>query len=731
MKKIILLILFVFLTFHIVSSAYSQNKAIDSLKNVLLTQKEDTSKVNTLHELGFQYGVVGDVEKSLDCAKKALILSQKLGYKKGELKAYFYLTDINQRGLGNQQEAMRYCKKGVELSKKYQDKNNLASFYLQMSYINSNLYNSAEALNYSFKALKIFESSDDKINLSETYNNIAILYRNEKKYLEALNYYKLCLKLKESLGVDELWAVARTYNSIGKIYLLQNKIELALQSTLKGLEIFKKLADKAPNWGLPFTYNCMASIYEAKADSLVQKQDKISAEKEYKNALDFFLKSQETWESIRPETGGSFYVSIGNVYMKLKQYQAARINLSKAIIFSENNKDYFEGNRDTYLFMSKLDSIEGKWKDAYNHYKLYIIFRDSLENTEKTKAITAQLMQFEFDKKEALTKAEQEKKDLEHKRTRNLQYAALAGLILIVSGLFYNNHQKQKAKTDIEKAYSQLKTTQAQLIQKEKLASLGELTAGIAHEIQNPLNFVNNFSEVSRELVNEMEEELKVGNADIAIEIAGDLKQNLSKINHHGKRASSIVSAMLEHSRTSTGERQPTDINKLADEYLRLSYHGMKAKDKNGSATRFNADYEFIADENLPLVNVVPQDIGRVLLNLMNNAFYAVSQRNHAVETGPALSLQPQYQPIVRVFTQQFENQIIIKIEDNGTGMSKEIQAKIFQPFFTTKPTGEGTGLGLSLAYDIVTKGHGGTIEVESVEGQGATFVVKLPNTRS
>jgi signal transduction histidine kinase len=717
MKKLILCI---FLIFYIGSSTYSQNKAIDSLKNVLLTQKEDTSKVNTLHELGFQYGFVGDFEKSLDCAKKALVLSEKLGYKKGELKAYLYLIDINQRGLGNQQEAMQYCKKGIELSEKYQDDNNLASFYLQMSYINSNLYNSPEALNYSFKALKIFESSDDKINLSETYNSIAILYRNEKKYSEALNYFKLCLKLKESLGTDELWAVARTHNNIGKIYLLQNKIELALQSTLKGLNIFKKLADKAPNWGLPYTYNCMASIYEAKADSLVQKQDKISAEKEYKNALDFFLKSQETWESIRSGTGGSFYASIGNIYLKLKQYQAARINLSKAIVFSENNKNYFEGNRDTYLCMSKLDSIEGKWKDAYNHYKLYTIVRDSLENTEKTKAITTQLMQFEFDKKEALTTAEQEKKDLDHKRTRNLQYAALAGLILIVSGLFYNNHQKQKAKTEIEKAYSQLKSTQAQLIQKEKLASLGELTAGIAHEIQNPLNFVNNFSELSVELAKELQEEIEKSpltpdggiflsskDKEYIDEIIGDLAQNQEKINLHGKRASSIVKGMLEHSRMSTGVKELTDINKLADEYLRLSYHGLRAKDKN-----FNADYELIADENLPLINIIPQDIGRVLLNLINNAFWAVK----TVE-----------KPLVTVTTEQSNNQIIIKVTDNGIGMSEATKAKIFQPFFTTKPTGEGTGLGLSLSYDIVTKGHGGTMEVESVEGEKTTFVVKLP----
>ena len=284
--------------------------------------------------------------------------------------------------------------------------------------------------------------------------------------------------------------------------------------------------------------------------------------------------------------------------------------------------------------------------------------------------------------------------------------------------------QLQQAK-EIEKAYENLKSTQNQLIQSEKLASLGELTAGIAHEIQNPLNFVNNFSEMSVELIQELlEEENKPLNAQDALlktELLNDLSANQQKINHHGKRASSIVSGMLEHSRTSTGERQMTNINKLADEYLRLSYHGMRAKFKD-----FNADYELIADSILPLINVVPQDIGRVLLNLINNAFYAVSQRNN-VETLHATSLQPQYQPTVIVSTQHINNQIVIAIKDNGAGIPADILPKIFQPFFTTKPTGEGTGLGLSLAYDIVTKGHGGTIEVESVEGEGTTFVVKLP----
>jgi len=265
----------------------------------------------------------------------------------------------------------------------------------------------------------------------------------------------------------------------------------------------------------------------------------------------------------------------------------------------------------------------------------------------------------------------------------------------------------------LEQTLESLQSTQAQLIQKEKLASLGELTAGIAHEIQNPLNFVNNFSEVSAELVAEMQEELDKGDLQEAKFIADDLHQNLQKINHHGQRASSIVKGMLEHSRATTGERQLTDINQLADEYLRLAYHGAKAKNST-----LESDYELITDENLPLVNIVPQEIGRVLLNLINNAFYAVNQR--------AKSETVSYQPKVTVSTKQKDNRIQISVQDNGAGIPAAIKDKIFQPFFTTKPTGEGTGLGLSLSYDIITKGHGGTLEVETKEGEGTEFIVTL-----
>ena len=259
----------------------------------------------------------------------------------------------------------------------------------------------------------------------------------------------------------------------------------------------------------------------------------------------------------------------------------------------------------------------------------------------------------------------------------------------------------------LQKTLQDLKATQAQLIQSEKLASLGELTAGIAHEIQNPLNFVNNFSEVSAELVEEMNQELDNGDINEAKEIANDLKQNLEKINLHGKRASSIVKGMLEHSRTSTGIKEFTDINQLAEEYLRLSYQGLRAKDN-----AFNSDFELITEDILPKIEVISQDMGRVLLNLINNAFWAVK----SVE-----------KPLVIVKTEQTDNQVIIKVSDNGLGMTEDVKAKIFQPFFTTKPTGQGTGLGLSLAYDIVTKGHSGTIEVESKEDEGSEFIITLP----
>ncbi len=275
--------------------------------------------------------------------------------------------------------------------------------------------------------------------------------------------------------------------------------------------------------------------------------------------------------------------------------------------------------------------------------------------------------------------------------------------------------EEEVAKQTIElrTAFENLKSTQSQLIHSEKMASLGELTAGIAHEIQNPLNFVNNFSDVNAELVDEANLEMDKGNTDEVKSILNVIKDNEQKINHHGKRADAIVKGMLQHSRTSSGVREPTDINALADEYLRLAYHGLRAKDKS-----FNATMNTNFDDSIGNINIVPQDIGRVILNLINNAFYAVDLKKRQNLNG--------YEPTVSVTTRKNNGKIEIKVSDNGNGIPQKVLDKIFQPFFTTKPTGQGTGLGLSLSYDII-KAHAGEIKVKTNENEGTEFSIQLP----
>jgi signal transduction histidine kinase len=306
---------------------------------------------------------------------------------------------------------------------------------------------------------------------------------------------------------------------------------------------------------------------------------------------------------------------------------------------------------------------------------------------------------------------ENAEKDLENERLAKEREIERSQLIEQQKNQLERTVEERTA--ELKHSLNELKATQAQLIQQEKMASLGELTAGIAHEIQNPLNFVNNFSEVNRELIAEMKEEINKGNIDEIKLLANDLDENEQKINLHGKRADSIVKGMLQHSRATSGQKELTEINKLADEYLRLSYHGMRAKDKS-----FNADIKTDFDESIGKINVVPQDIGRVVLNIINNAFYAVNEKKRIAGED--------YQPVVSVQTNKLDDKIQITVTDNGNGIPQNIVDKIFQPFFTTKPTGQGTGLGLSLAYDIV-KAHGGEIKVVTKEGEGSEFTFKLP----
>jgi len=426
---------------------------------------------------------------------------------------------------------------------------------------------------------------------------------------------------------------------------------------------------------------------------------------------------------------------VSNSYFDTSKFFKGKSPVDLDRLFKEIDKDVriaeskgdIDKAEDGYHDLSKLDSMRGNYKGAYENYKLYTLYRDSLQKKETEK----RELQQEFEKKQAIAKVEQEKKDANAKRVKNLQYFTIAGLlvlllviILIALIQWKNNKQRKKTNTLLqsekekaESALTELKTTQTQLIQSEKMASLGELTAGIAHEIQNPLNFVNNFSDVNKELIEELMEERhkeqSTRDQKIEHEILRNLKENEEKINHHGRRADAIVKGMLQHSRSSSGQKELTDINALTDEYLRLAYHGLRAKDKS-----FNAKFITDFDNNVDKINIMPQEIGRVILNLINNAFYAVSEKQKQLNGG--------FEPTVSVGTKKIAGKVMITVADNGGGIPQKVLDKIFQPFFTTKPTGQGTGLGLSLSYDII-KAHGGEIRVETKEGEGSEFVIQLP----
>jgi signal transduction histidine kinase len=487
--------------------------------------------------------------------------------------------------------------------------------------------------------------------------------------------------------------------NLGSAYINLNRIDSALIFETSARDMAIKTGQKKY---LGYILDCLGDIALKKGDKAKAKQlyyegvhsateqnniasqiwnyQKLTnvylAESEKDSSFYFAAKMLETLKTLGPTT--SRYVNIGIAYEEL----------------------YY-----SYKLRKQLDS-------AFKYAGLALVTKDSIN-----KARVASLAQFQslsFGEQLRLQDLEKEKVIIQG-RTRT--YALLAGLgvcLIIAMILYRNNMQKHKANKVLESTLTNLKNTQTQLIQTEKMASLGELTAGIAHEIQNPLNFVNNFSEVSIELLTEMENELNNGDKQEAIAIAEDVKRNLEKINHHGKRADFIVKGMLQHSRTSTGEKQPTNINVLADEFLKLSYHGLRAKDKS-----FNAELITHFDESLPKINVVQQDMGRVMLNLFNNAFYAVNQK--------AKTAEADYKPVVTVTTSTENGKVIIKIKDNGNGIPDSIKDKIMQPFFTTKPTGEGTGLGLSLTYDMVAKGHRGKIDINTKEGEYTEFKVVLP----
>jgi signal transduction histidine kinase len=517
--------------------------------------------------------------------------------------------------------------------------------------------------------------------------------------------------------------------------------------------------------------NCRGSLSSAVTEDLEYRTNTLNAEvllakKEPAKALPFLQKIPKMInnENIQKISNPKFEKLWYQYYLQIKDYPQAlfflekylavldstqKVNKTRAATIRKNNIDV-ERNYEALLSKEKADQEkllqEQRFFTLEKQNEIEKIKAEADKKSLASRAEKAELQRkIETTTLQANAKKKKQEQDFKisrlneamdvQRRTRSFLLIGLGLFVLFASLLFTQNRQKQKANALLKKqrdeinlqrdkaesTLHELKSTQAQLIQSEKLASLGELTAGIAHEIQNPLNFVNNFSELSVELAEELKEEISKPELDKGLieELAADLATNQEKINHHGKRASAIVKGMLEHSRMGDAmNRVSTDINALADEYLRLAYHGLRAKDSS-----FNAAMETHFDPDLPKIEVIPQDIGRVLLNLINNAFFAINDKSKQGIEG--------YSPTVTISTRlrlcsATESAIEIKVQDNGNGIPEAIKDKIFQPFFTTKPTGQGTGLGLSLAYDIVTKGHGGSLEVESKE-TGTLFIIRFP----
>jgi two-component system NtrC family sensor kinase len=516
---------------------------------------------------------------------------------------------------------------------------------------------------------------------------------------EQIAQYRLTGKLAREVGDKPLLSLV--HMNLGAVYMKLNRLDSALLLENDAEQVMKRTGYQIYIF---YVYITKGEIYSKKRNTpmaLLYYHKAVATSIDQKNAYDVFYS----------------YSYLANYYLSVRQKDSSLYYAKKELetLQSMHSKDL----AGTYEDLYKSYNLTTNRDSAYKYSALALIGKDSSFKTT-IKSLT-DFQQMSFKSAIHAQELEKEKSDLQA-RIRTYILLAAIGVLLLLAGLFYwNNRQKQKAnvllnwqKEEVQTALVQLKSTQTQLIQYEKMASLGELTAGIAHEIQNPLNFVNNFSDVNTELLDEMQQEIDKGDYEEVKAIAVDIRENQVKISAHGRRADFIVKGMLQHSRTSTGERQLTNVNQLADEFLKLSYHGLRAKDKS-----FNAELTTRFQPDLPKVNLVAQDIGRVLLNLFNNAFYAVNKKKKTAGE--------EYKPEITVSTYPEDGFIVIKVKDNGTGIPNAIKEKIMQPFFTTKPTGEGTGLGLSLSYDVVVKGHGGTLELFSREGEGSEFVVKLP----
>lgn len=666
----------------------------------------------------------GNVKQSVKDNYDALRLFEKTGNKVGMYNVHTGLG-LMYEDQKNWKEALSSYLNAKKAADDVPSKDVLAGAYNNLGNAYRELGNTEEAFKSFTEALKLAEQSGDKKGIATSQGNLGTIYSLMGNQTEALKSYEEARKRFEDIGSKESATIS--YLESGSVLFDLKRYNEAKQTLEKGLQLAKQVGYKEI---ISKSYRLLSQIDTANgnfASALSNYSQYITYRDSISNAEAAKQLSEQRLQYEFSKKEDSLRLQQALIAEQLEKQTLLSKQQQQELKLKQASLEITQREKDLQMLRFLQTKTELQLTNEQNEKKL------ALAEQEKT------IQQSQLEKQTLLaTQKEQElllkDRRLEiQKNQRNIWLVGVISLLVFSFIMFRNYSQKKKAnrllqqqnveledqRDKIKKAMAELQQTQLQLIQKEKMASLGEITAGIAHEIQNPLNFVNNFSEVNVELGNELKQEItKLSLTDEQSKnlysLADELLMNQEKIVHHGKRAGAIVRNMLQHTRKSSGVKEPTNINALVDECLKLSYNGYRSKNK-----AFSSKIETRFDESVAHVNVVPQDLSHVLVNIMNNAFYAVHEKKK--------HLNGTFEPAVLVSTKKEGNKVMISVEDNGTGMSEKVSTKVFQPFFTTKPNGEGTGLGLSLSYDVVTKGHGGEMKVETKEGEGANFTIHLP----
>ncbi|MEO6670497.1 MAG: ATP-binding protein [Ferruginibacter sp.] len=774
-KNLIALNLWItFLACSCFTCAEAQPNSIDSIIQAL--EKTKTSKGIDTAKLA---DIIGIIEKT------ALNDSSIAQLEKGGNKSFNEVNEywsyrvkfgiLNSLITTDKNKALAYGKYQYEFLKKntIPDVSFIRSGFLRqlrLPYRNSNMLN--EGFQYFNEKLKEYKLKNDSTGLADCYYVLAGFYRTTGLLDQAIyNMKKSVSYMNDTKRADN--SISPFNNPVGKRMFINNNSVLGIYYLQQGdynESIRYSMAHSAAyqkaemtSIGNTLSYVANAKLMLGQLDSIEYLLDHTFNDKENQRLFDNLAFAYQVKALYKIKTGALDeaeasvnkcwqLVNENNIpvnaragtidpdyYMALVRIKQNRITEAEELLIKDIARlknTRLDVLRD-YKLLAELYEQSGNSLQATKTYKSFITLQDSLQvDQNKYRSLSFETEQEMNEKELSINKLQSENKISSLTRNFTIGFAIL--LLLLAATIYFRFRSKQHANKILEKTLTDLKSTQTQLIQSEKMASLGELTAGIAHEIQNPLNFVNNFSEVNNELIEELKSQKPKLKSEEQDEILNDIFRNNEKINHHGKRADAIVKGMLQHSRSSSGVKEPTDINALCDEYLRLSYHGLRAKDKS-----FNATIKTDFDKSIEKINIIPQDFGRVMLNLLNNAFYAVAEKKKqkilltpperiGINSGETSSSTNEvYEPIVTITTRRLSPPsggwgAEITVTDNGNGIPSSVKEKIFQPFFTTKPTGQGTGLGLSLSYDIITKGHAGKLKVESKEGEGTSFIINL-----